>query len=193
VEVKNFEQGPPVIAPVEVRLYGENLDTLSVLAAQVEKLLRTVDGTLYVNNPLMHRKSDIKVAINKEKAIQLGVPTISIDKSIRMAVAGTRDVGSFTDAAGDEFSIVVSKPKDARPSLEVFDNLYVNAANGTAIPLKQIAGLTFASSPLSINHFNKARTVSVSAYVQKGYLNDEVINGGDGESRSRSGCLPVQL
>ncbi|MBK7888504.1 MAG: efflux RND transporter permease subunit [Bacteroidetes bacterium] len=176
VEVKNFEQGPPVIAPVEVRLYGENLDTLSVLAAQVEKLLRTVDGTLYVNNPLMHRKSDIKVAINKEKAIQLGVPTLSMDRSIRMAVAGL-EMGTFTDAAGDEFSIVVSKPKEARPGLEVFDDLYVNAANGTAIPLKQIAGLTFESSPLSINHFNKARTVSVSAYVQKGYLNDEVING----------------
>ena len=99
-----------------------------------------------------------------------------MDRSIRMAVAGL-EMGTFTHAAGDEFSIVVSKPKEARPGLEVFDDLYVNAANGTAIPLKQIAGLTFESSPLSINHFNKARTVSVSAYVQQGYLNDEVING----------------
>uniref|UniRef100_UPI0040472F76 efflux RND transporter permease subunit n=1 Tax=Algoriphagus sp. TaxID=1872435 RepID=UPI0040472F76 len=28
VEVKNFEQGPPVTAPIEIRLAGENLDTL---------------------------------------------------------------------------------------------------------------------------------------------------------------------
>ncbi|MEJ0057798.1 MAG: hypothetical protein WDN75_20405 [Bacteroidota bacterium] len=31
IEVKNFEQGPPIVAPVEVRLYGENLDTLRTL------------------------------------------------------------------------------------------------------------------------------------------------------------------
>src|SRR5690606_22223235 len=40
VEVKNFEQGPPITAPVEVRLLGKNLDTLRLLASQVEKVLR---------------------------------------------------------------------------------------------------------------------------------------------------------
>ncbi len=28
IEVKNFEQGPPVVAPVEIRLFGDNLDSL---------------------------------------------------------------------------------------------------------------------------------------------------------------------
>src|SRR5690606_5373096 len=36
VEVKNFEQGVPVISPVEVRLFGDNLDTLKQLASRVE-------------------------------------------------------------------------------------------------------------------------------------------------------------
>ena len=30
VEVKNFEQGPPINAPLEVRLFGDNLDTLTL-------------------------------------------------------------------------------------------------------------------------------------------------------------------
>lgn len=174
IEVKNFEQGPPVVAPVEVRLYGENLDTLSQLAARVEALLRKTEGTLYVNNPVIHQKTDIRVDINKEKAVQLGVPSVNIDKTVRLAVAGL-DAGSFTDDAGDEYRIMVTRPGPKTADLHVFDRLYVNSYNGNAIPLNQIADLRFEASPVKINHFNKSRTVSLSSYVRKGYLNDEVI------------------
>jgi hypothetical protein len=36
VEVKGFEQGPPLGAPVAVRIFGDNLDTLRRLSMQVE-------------------------------------------------------------------------------------------------------------------------------------------------------------
>ena len=45
-----------------------------------------------------------------------------------------------------------------------------------AIPLNQVAKLKLESSNVTINHFNKTRSVSVSAFVQKGYLADNVIN-----------------
>ena len=175
VEVKNFEQGPPVVAPVEIRIYGDNLDTLTALAARAETLLRSTKGTLYVSNPLEHTKSDIRVNINKEKAQQLGVSTIAIDRTVRLAVAGI-EAGAFTDPGGDVYKIVVSRPKETHPTLKVLDNLFVNAMAGTAIPLSQVSTLTFEASPLSINHLNKTRTVSISSYVQKGFLNDEVIS-----------------
>src|SRR5690606_30474788 len=44
IEVKNFEQGVPVISPVEVRLFGDDLDTLQYLAADVEELLKNTPG-----------------------------------------------------------------------------------------------------------------------------------------------------
>lgn len=174
VEVKNFEQGPPVVAPVEVRLYGENLDTLSSLARKVEDLLKKTEGTIYVSNPVRNRKTDIRVDINKEKAIQSGVPSLNIDRTVRLAVAGI-EAGSFTDDNGDDYTILVTRPREKTPGLDVFNNLYVNGYNGNAIPLRQIADLKFESSPLNINHFNKTRTVSISANVKKGFLNDEVI------------------
>ena len=52
IEVKNFEQGVPVISPVEVRLFGDDLDTLQRLAADVEELLKNTPGNVYINNPL---------------------------------------------------------------------------------------------------------------------------------------------
>jgi multidrug efflux pump subunit AcrB len=48
--------------------------------------------------------------------------------------------------------------------------LYVNNQQGKAIPLKQVANLRLEASPLNINHYNKTRMVSVTAYVEKGFL-----------------------
>ncbi len=174
VEVKNFEQGPPVVAPIEVRILGKNIDTLRILASQMEKLLSKTKGTLYVNNPLKNFKSDIKVDIDKEKASMMGIPTVNIDRMIRLVVAGV-EMGKMMDSEGNEFNILVSKPHPSYPSLQVFDNLYVNNLQGSAIPLSQVAELKFEKSPQSIAHVNKSRAVSVSAFVEKGFLNTEVI------------------
>jgi multidrug efflux pump subunit AcrB len=175
VEVKNFEQGPPIKAPVEVRLFGENLDTLRALASQVESMLENTGGTMYITNPVTHLKSDIRVAINKDKAQMLGIPTVSIDRTVRLAVAGF-NAGKFSDENGDDYDIVLTKNKAEHPTLDALENLYINNNQGRAIPLKQIASLQLESSPLSIRHQDKIRTVSINAFVQKDFLADNVIN-----------------
>jgi multidrug efflux pump subunit AcrB len=175
IEVKNFEQGPPIVAPVEVRLEGENLDSLRLLAERVEHMLKNTEGTMYVNNPVVHLKSDIKIDIDKLKASSLGVPTVNIDRTVRLAVAGI-NAGSFSDENSNDYNIVITTPKQERATLDVFSNLYINNQQGGAIPLAQLAKLKLESSPLTINHYNKIRTVSVSAFVQKNYLADNVIN-----------------
>ena len=174
VEVKNFEQGPPVVAPIEVRILGKNIDTLRILAIKVENLLAKNKSSIYINNPLKNLKSDIRVDIDKEKASMLGIPTVSIDRMIRMVISGF-DVGKLTDVDGNEFTIQVSKPHSNQPDLRVFDDLYINNVQGTAIPLSQVAHIKLETSPQSINHVNKSRSVSVSSFVKKGYLNSEVI------------------
>lgn len=177
VEVKDFEQGVPIISPVEVRLFGENLDTLRSLAAKTERMLTETEGTIYVNNPVKNYKTDIRLVINKEKALSLGVPSVSIDRTVRMALAGI-DLATYTNPSSDDddYRIRLSVPRAAYPDLSVLNNLYINNVQGTAIPLKQLAAIGFESSPVSINHINKIRTISVNAFVKKGYLNDRVIN-----------------
>ncbi|GAA4792271.1 efflux RND transporter permease subunit [Olivibacter ginsenosidimutans] len=176
VEVKDFEQGVPIISPVEVRLFGENLDTLRTLAADVEQLLKETEGTLYVNNPVKNYKTDIRLNIQKEKALSLGVPSVAIDRTVRMAIAGI-DLATYSNPASDDddYRIRLSVPHKAYPDLSVLNTLYVNNVEGTAIPLRQLADVSFESSPVSINHINKIRTISVNAFVKKGYLNDRVI------------------
>ncbi|MBK9423114.1 MAG: efflux RND transporter permease subunit [Bacteroidetes bacterium] len=174
IEVKNFEQGPPIVAPVEVRLEGDNVDSLRAIAARVEALLKKTPGTIYVNNPVVNLKSDVRLKINKEKASSLGIPTVNIDRTVRLAVAGIT-IGSFSNQNSDEYDIVVSTPKAEYATMEIFNNLFVNTNQGAAVPLSQVAHAELEASPLSVNHHNKVRSVSVSAFVEKGFLADNVI------------------
>lgn len=176
VEVKDFEQGIPMISPVEVRLLGDNLDTLRNLASEAELLLKKTEGAIYVNNPVRNNKTDIRVSINRQKALSLGVPSTNIDRTVRMALAGI-DLGIYSDPATDnnDYTLRMSVPRKSYPDLSVFDGIYVNNVQGGAVPLNQIAALQFESSPSNINHINKVRTVSVNCFVQNGYQNDRVI------------------
>ena len=175
IEVKNLEQGAHIIAPVEVRLEGDNLDTLRQIAQRVENLLIKTQGTMYVKNPVINLKSDIKLDIDKEKANSLGIPTVNIDRLVHLAVAGFK-MGNFSDENSNDYDILLTSPKYERATLDIFDNLFVNNNQGFAIPLTQLATLKLESSPLTINHYDKIRTVSVSSFVMKGYLANNVIN-----------------
>jgi multidrug efflux pump subunit AcrB len=175
VEVVNFEQGPPAPAPVEVRLFGDNLDTLRSLAARIETMLQKVPGAIYVNNPVKLLKTDIRVDIDKEKAQLLGIPSINIDRTVRLAVAGL-NLGHYADRNDNDYDVLLTRNKDGRPTMEVFNNLYVNNQDDKPYPLSQVASLRMEASPLRINHQEKRRVVSVTASIQEGFLTDRVIN-----------------
>jgi multidrug efflux pump subunit AcrB len=97
-------------------------------------------------------------------------------------------MGNFSDADGEDYDIYLTTPKDEHATLASLDNLFVNTRQGASVPLDQIASLRLETSPLSIDHYNKVRMVSVSSFVRKGYLNDQVIN--DVVSKMESLKLP---
>ena len=189
VEVKNFEQGPPVVAPIEIRLFGDNLDTLRALSIKVEKLLQKTPGSMYVNNPVSLLKTDIRVAVNKEKAEQLGVSSLTVDQIARLAVTGLSMGTYYNNDNKYGFNVLLTRQKEGRPTLDAFRNLYVNNAEGNALPLNQIAEFKLESSPAIINHQEKIRVVSVQANVKKDFLVSRVIE--DVESKMSSMKLPV--
>lgn len=175
IEVKDFEQGPPVEAPVAIRITGDNLDTLRMLAAQTKSLLERVPGTIYVRNEIDLLKSDIRIRIDREKARTLGILTADIDKTIRLAVAGL-PVGTLADDAKDEdYNIVVNAPRDEYATLQTLRNLYVNNAAGTPVPLNLVASIGFETSPVTINHLDKKRFAIVTSFVKRDALASTVL------------------
>src|SRR5258708_7429747 len=133
IEVKDFEQGPPIEAPIAIRLFSEDLDTLRALSFRVEDLLKRTEGTIYVNNELTTLKTDIKVKVNKEKAGILGVPVNEIDRTVRLAVAGL-DIGKFRKDNGDDYNINVCLPRTQRQTLDALDKVYVSSYGGRSTP-----------------------------------------------------------
>jgi len=174
IEVKDFEQGPPIEAPVAVRISGDNLDSLRVMAARTEQLLKTIPGAIYVTNEVSVLKSDIKLRINTDKARTLGILTADIDKTIRLAIAGV-ETGKYTDPEGEDYAIVVNAPKDKFATLNTLNNVFINNAAGTPIPLNQVAQLEFETSPSTIKHLDKKRFAVVTAFTDKGVLAQQVI------------------
>lgn len=174
IEVKDFEQGPPIEAPISIRVFGENLDTLRQLSFEVEKVLNKHPGTLYVTNELNTLKSDIKIHINRDKARSLGILTADIDRLVRLAVAGL-GVGVYTNEEGDDFEIVVGTSRGQFSTLKSLENIYVNSALGAPVPLNQVTRLEFETSPSSINHFNKNRFVKVTSYTKANVLANDVL------------------
>lgn len=175
IEVKQFEQGPPIDAPVAIRIFGENLDTLRTVAAEVEQLMKTTPGTIYVGNPLTNYKTDIRVNINKDKASMFGIPTAEIDRTVRMGIAGL-NIANYKDEAGDDYNINVTLNRDRHQTLDVFNRLYITAQTGKLIPVNQLASLSFETSVPTIKHYNKKRYITITAYVDNGFNTQAVTN-----------------
>ncbi len=176
IEVKDFEQGPPLEAPIAIRIFGDNLDTLRKVSMQVEQMIAKTEGTIYVNNPLSSQQTDLKVQINKDKAALLGVSIAEIDRAIRLAIAGL-NVGTFSPAEGeDEINITVTLPRGRYATYDVFDKVYVYSLGGQPIPLKQLARVEFETSSNLIRHYDKSRYATVTSFVKSGYLYEEVTN-----------------
>lgn len=174
VEIKDFEQGPPIEAPISIRVFGDNLDTLRALSFKVENILKSNSSAIYVNNELNTLKTDIKVNINRDKARTLGVFTADIDRTVRLAVAGIQ-IGTYTNDDGDDFNIIINTPKDNVTTLNVLKNIFVNNAVGTAIPLEQLANIEFITSPNNINHFDKNRFIKITSATKEGVLANDVL------------------
>ena len=173
IYVYEFENGMPVDAAIALRLVGDNLDSIKSYTGKIEDIIRNNEGTTYIKNPLSQSLTDIKVVINTEKAGMFGIPTVEIDRTIRLALAGII-AGKYRDSDGKEYSISIRLPKEIANSLESLNRIYISSLTGAQIPLSQLARIEFANSPTLIQHYNNERSMTVSSFVKTGYNTDKV-------------------
>ncbi|HEX6041451.1 efflux RND transporter permease subunit, partial [Longimicrobium sp.] len=173
IEVREFENGPPIDAPVAIRLTGPELDTLRALAARVEQVVRRTPGTMYVDNPVRLARTDLKVDVDQHKAGMFGIPSVEVDRTIRMGIAGLT-AGLYRDGSGEEYPIRVRLPQAGMPTVEALDRVYVSALSGATVPLRQVADVRFASTAPRIQHHEQERAVTVTSYVRSGFNTDRV-------------------
>jgi multidrug efflux pump subunit AcrB len=173
IELREFENGPPIDAPIEIRVHGTDLDTLRTLAAAVERVLEATPGTRYVDNPVRLRRTDLRVTIDREKAGLLGVPTLEIDRTLRLGIAGV-EAGVLREADGDERDVVVRLAGAPTPDPATLDRLYIASLGGKLTPLRQVADVRFEADVPEIRRVDRERAVTVTSFVQNGHNTNRV-------------------
>jgi len=173
ISLITFENGPPVEAPIAVRLSGENMSVLKSLAGEAERILKATPGTRDVNNPLSVDRTDLDLGLDEGKAAALGVPAGAARRIARLALSG-EETARFRDPDGDDYPVRVRLPMDGRNELAALSDVYLPTSGGEAAPLGAVAQPQFRSSPARITRYERERTVTVTSQVQTGYLTSAV-------------------
>ena len=163
-ELKN---GAPFKAPIEIRIIGEDLDTLRRIATDVESLMEGTPGVLNVNNALSVNRTELNIKLNKEKAGLANLSYLAFDQTVRASLTGIR-VGeaALDDYDGDKYPIVVRMQFDPQPKITDFNKVYFTTPNGKQIPFRQVADVNFESASSEILHYNLDRHASILADVE---------------------------
>ncbi len=170
---RRFENGPPVEAPIAIRIWGKDIETLSQLAATVEKILLDTPGTRDVSNPSAARLIDVALNVDVEKAALLGIPAGAIDQTLRVAVGGAT-VAQIRDPTGEAYPVRVRMDSGTPPDADSLKQMYVWTGQGGGVPLSEIASIGFGSGPAVVNRVQQERVNTVLSYVLPDYLAADV-------------------
>ncbi len=175
IDVREFENGPPIDAPIAIRVFGDDLDELRRLSGEVATMLRGLPGTRDVRDPLAITRTDAEVVFDARRAAMAGVVELDVDRTVRLALTGLT-IGKLRQAGGEEIDLVVGTPRPARPTLAALDGLEIPTVTGAVVPLRQIADVELRPSPRLIQRDGRQRVVTITAEVTTGNNTQAVTN-----------------
>ncbi|WP_353203128.1 efflux RND transporter permease subunit [Sphingomonas sp.] len=169
VTLVNFENGPPVEAPVAVRISGPDLAVLKTLSDRVGAALTELPGLRDIDNPFAFDRVDMDLGLDAAKASLLGVAPGEARRAVRLAISGEQ-ASRLRDQEGDTWPITVRLPMAANQPVSSLSSIYVPTLAGGSIPLLEIASPRLKSVPPLITRYKLQRTVTITAYNQPGVL-----------------------
>lgn len=174
ISVKEFEQGPPFEAPIQIFITGDDFEDLKRISGDVENMLEERPGVINLENQFVKTNTELLFDINKDKANMFGVPVVEVDRTIRTAISGM-EISKFRYRAGKEYGIILQMddPDDFQP--EDLDRIYVSSMSGRQIPIRQLVDLKLQQGTSNISRYNLERTAEILAGVETGYNLDDIM------------------
>ena len=157
------EMGPPTGAAVDVQVSGPDYAVLYRLSQEVREALATVPGVVDIDDNYDPGAPEIKVEVDRDKAMRRKVDTYGVAMALRTAVNGTK-AGVFREG-DDESEIIVRYQPQFRGSIEDVLDLRVTGRDDVQVPLRDVARVRTQGGLGSINHVDRQRTISVTADV----------------------------
>ena len=164
IRFSELKNGAPAKAPIEIRIIGEDPDTLKRIAFDVEKILQETAGIINIDNPLGTDKTELNIRLNKEKAGLVNLSYLTFDQTVRASLTGLRfDQVSLED--GEKYPVVVRMPFTENPNVSDFNKVYFTTNANGQVPLRQVADIHFQPASAEILHYNLDRHATVTGDV----------------------------
>ncbi|HWT54019.1 MAG TPA: efflux RND transporter permease subunit [Rhodocyclaceae bacterium] len=141
-------------------LAGDDGDALTEHAHKVERELRTIPGIGSVISSASLVRPEIVVRPDFAQAAQLGVTSVAMADTLRIATAG--DYDQFLpklNLSERQVPIVVKLPQGSRSDLDLLSRLTVPGSQGP-VPLGNIATLKLDSGPTEISRYDRQRNIN---------------------------------
>jgi multidrug efflux pump subunit AcrB len=142
-------------------------DAIGPAAEKVAQFLRDTPGSVNVQTSAEVAAPRLNVEIDRAKAAVLGVSPADAALAARLAVAG--GVATRVRTEDGLVDVRVQFPADQRYSPEQLRRVRVRAADGTLVPLGNIADFQWTKAPTQVKRLNRARVVNVYGGVLPGY------------------------
>lgn len=156
--------GGGVATPVQIKIYGDSLDTLERLAGTLADSLSGIDGLADVRTSLDEPQPTIGIRIDRDAASDLGVSLAQVGGALNPMLGG-QTVSEWTSPRGESFDVVVRLPEWARDDVNALGALPVaSSPDGSGvIRLDQVASVGGSRGPGEITREDRSRSVSVTA------------------------------
>ncbi len=167
-QVKLMQQGQPLTAPVEVRIIGEEIQTLKKISNDVKAILRKSKGSFLVNDNFKEDYYGVAVHL-KDDAIRLGFTTESVSQMVYTSMNGV--AVSTMYEGNNAIDIVLRLDESKRQTTQNIEDIYLESpVTGASVPLRQIADITPEWQNGRIMHRNGVRCLTVHSETTDGVL-----------------------
>ena len=173
ITVKSLETGPPVGAPIQIRLYGEDMDTLYSLRDTIQLEIEKVSGVYDVRDDWGIWTKQLTVDPDPVILSRIGLSTKVVASALNTQYRG---ITATTYREGDKsIPVVVRSKEDFREQPDRMKDLPIYGVEGNAIPLSQVADIRIEFMPGSILREDTLRVMTVKAEV-RGRYSSEALN-----------------
>jgi len=169
-------------ASINVRVQGEDQAVLASLATQVATIVRKVPGTSDVDDGGVTGLPELEVAIDRQRAADLGLSPSEVSGVLRTGLAGST-VSTFRPEGTKGWDIAVILDPEQRQRVAQVADIPIVTPRGATVRLGQIANVRTASGPTEIHRRDRQRSVYVTAGLDgrpAGDVSREIQAGLDG-------------
>ncbi|MFC7523464.1 efflux RND transporter permease subunit [Parapedobacter sp. GCM10030251] len=162
-------------APIEVRIGGDNLDSIKVWAQQVKTLMEKNENIIWARTDYLNPRQGISVQINDEIANRLGLTKGVVATSLAAGLSGL-PIGTIWEGDYPVSIKLVNEPHQKNSFDDIANQNVTSPFTGATVPVRQVAtSITNDWSEGQIIRRNGTRTITVRADVKRGVLPYKVL------------------